>query len=317
VEPAKPTRSPPRGVRPKPPDTPSDAPEAPKAPLAPKAPKAPKAPRPPKPPAKPIEAEPVEVEPSDEPTESESMGGGPSDIESALQKLREYQEASAQLAKALEEAGHGDAARALLARVERAEEEDRGRRLEPLAPPPAAQVLPRPAPPVAAEAPPAAPVSPGAPGRPAPPLPPKPPTEKYERGEDSMVLQGSRFHVPLGGRLVVFKVLWDEWIRAGIGKERGVAGIGEVDDMGRPRGPVLSEEDLRFLPQVQVIVPGRDGSLLIPPEIMVDFDKFETMLDQWGVGDRITIEVEGMIRAEGPVAKNTWYAGLDGDDFDQ
>ena len=44
---------------------------------------------------------------------------------------------------------------------------------------------------------------------------------------------------------------------------------------------------------------------------MVDFDKFEQMLDQWGVGERITIVVEGMVRAEGAVAKNTWYAGLD------
>jgi hypothetical protein len=44
---------------------------------------------------------------------------------------------------------------------------------------------------------------------------------------------------------------------------------------------------------------------------MVDFDKFEQMLDQWGVGERITIVVEGMVRSEGPVAKNTWYAGLD------
>jgi hypothetical protein len=105
--------------------------------------------------------------------------------------------------------------------------------------------------------------------------------------------------------------LWDEWIRAGIGKERGIAGFGETDDAGRPRGPVLSDDELRYLPRAEVVVPGRDGSLLIPAEIMVDFDKFEQMLDQWGVGDRITIVVEGMVRAEGAVAKNTWYAGLD------
>ena len=105
--------------------------------------------------------------------------------------------------------------------------------------------------------------------------------------------------------------MWDEWIRAGIGKERGIAGIGETDDAGRPRGPVLSDDELRYLPRAEVVVPGRDGSLLIPPEIMVDFDKFEQMLDQWGVGERITIVVEGMVRAEGAVAKNTWYAGLD------
>ena len=273
--PPRQSKGPPRGAKPKPATTSSKAPDAPKAPKAPKAPQA---------------------EPSGEPGADQIGTWGERAIQDALDKLRKLQDESAQLAKQLEERGAGEAARALLGLVERAE----------TSPPPPTK--PRPIAPIAEGAAPSAPPAPPAP----PALPERPEVEEpIQRGDDSLALQGSRFHIPLGSRLQTFKILWDEWIRAGIGKERGIAGIGEVDDAGRPRGPVLSDDELRYLPRAEVVVPGRDGSLLIPPEIMVDFDKFEQMLDQWGVGERITIVVEGMVRSEGPVAKNTWYAGLD------
>lgn len=265
-------KTPHRGAKPKPVPTSSKAPDAPKAPKAPK-------------------AEPVPAPGADQ------LGAwGDKTIQDALEQLRRLQDATAQLAQQLEERGAGDAARALLGLV--------GHTEVTKTPPPE----PRAVAPIAGGGPP--------PARQAPPTPPAPPAlpeieEPLQRGDDSLALQGSRFHIPLGPRLQAFKILWDEWIRAGIGKERGIAGIGETDDAGRPRGPVLSDDELRYLPRAEVVVPGRDGSLLIPPEIMVDFDKFEQMLDQWGVGERITIVVEGMVRAEGAVAKNTWYAGIE------
>jgi hypothetical protein len=163
------------------------------------------------------------------------------------------------------------------------------------------------------------PVAPLKPLTPIEPLKPLKPTKrektpepiKPRRKEDSPRLQGSKIYIPLMKRKEARKVLWDEWIRAGIGKLRGQAGA-----VGG-RGPVLNEEELEYLPEAKVIVPGRDGSLLVPTEIMLDEDEFDAFLDQWGIGDRISIEVEGMYRAEGPVAKGVYIAQPQPDDGDE
>jgi hypothetical protein len=126
------------------------------------------------------------------------------------------------------------------------------------------------------------PVAPLKPLTPIEPLKPLKPTKrektpepiKPRRKEDSPRLQGSKIYIPLMKRKEARKVLWAEWIRAGIGKLRGQAGA-----VGG-RGPVA-------------------------------------FLDQWGIGDRISIEVEGMYRAEGPVAKGVYIAQPQPDDGDE
>jgi hypothetical protein len=96
----------------------------------------------------------------------------------------------------------------------------------------------------------------------------------------------------------------------GLALREDLAGDAEaLDAGGRPRGMVIDPEALEYLPRAEVVVPGRDGSLLVPGEIMIDEEAFIQLLDQWGVGDRITIQVEGMYRAEGPVASTgVWRA---------
>jgi len=203
----------------------------------------------------------------------------------------------------LEALGAGEAARAIVGVVERAAVPPVQPVVPifPLEPPPDLVAGPAPAPPPAPPRPPPAPPAP-------PPKPEEPPAPT--RQNDSPRLQGSRFYIPIGKRREVFKILWDEWIRAGIGKQRVVPVEGEaLDAGGRPRGMVIDPEALEYLPRAEVVVPGRDGSLLVPGEIMIDEEAFIQLLDQWGVGDRITIQVEGMYRAEGPVASTgVWRA---------
>jgi hypothetical protein len=148
----------------------------------------------------------------------------------------------------------------------------------------------------------------------APKAPKKPQPVAPKREDPSPKLQGSKIYVPLMKRGAARRVLWDEWIRAGIGKLRGRAGAGEVDAAGRDRGPVLSPEELEYLPDVMVVVPGRDGHLLVPTEALLDEEDFDEFLDQWGVGGRISIEVEGMHRAEGPVVKGVYVADHEDDE---
>jgi hypothetical protein len=51
---------------------------------------------------------------------------------------------------------------------------------------------------------------------------------------------------------------------------------------------------------------------------MVDEDLFNDLLDQWNIGDRITIQVEGMYRADGPVVtKGTWFAPSEPDEYNE
>ena len=221
-------------------------------------------------------------------------------IADALERLRSAQRATAALVKQLESLGMGEAARAVVGLVEERREE---------APPaePKIPIFPIQAP---VDLLPPAPGAPPAPGQ--APTPPKPaePASRSKRKEDSPRLQGSKFYVGISSRKDAFRVLWDEWQRAGIGQLRATAGAGEEDRTGRARGLVLNPEDLKYLPKAEVVVPGRDGSLLVPMHIIVDEDAFNKLLDQWGIGDRITIEVEGMYRADGPVVThNTWYAG--------
>jgi len=229
-------------------------------------------------------------------------------IGDALAKLRSLSEQTAEYVKQLESLGMGDAAQAVIGLVKRDVEVS-------TKPPEVIPILPIEPPPSLT----------GRQGTPPPdgpsekpPKPPKPPQEPVQR-EDSPVLQGSRFYIPIQKRKDAFRALWDEWIRAGIGKPRveGVQGD-PTDAAGRMRGMVLSPEALEYLPRAEVIVPGRDGSLLVPGHIMVDEDAFNNLLDQWGIGERITIQVEGMYRADGPVVtKNTWFAPYSGDDEDE
>lgn len=244
-------------------------------------------PKPGKPPAPPLDEE-VRVQATED------------GIADALERLRSAQRATAALVKQLEALGMGEAARAVVGLVEERRKE---------APPaePKIPIFPIQAP---VDLLPPAPDAPPAPGQ--APTPPKPaePTPRSKRKEDSPRLQGSKFYVGISNRKDAFRVLWDEWQRAGIGQLRATAGAGEEDRAGRARGLVLNPEDLKYLPKAEVVVPGRDGSLLVPMHIIVDEDAFNKLLDQWGIGDRITIEVEGMYRADGPVVThNTWYAG--------
>ena len=217
-------------------------------------------------------------------------------IEEALQELQRLTRATAKLAQRLDELGMGEAARAVLGTIK---PEDREPQPEP-APP----VVPVP-PLVKPQA-----LKPQQPAQPSKPLKPpkKPQPVKKKKKDDSPILQGSKIYIPLMERKAARRVLWDEWIRAGIGKLRGKAGAGEVDAAGRARGPVLNPDELEYLPDVMVVVPGRDGHLLVPTEAMLDEEEFEDFLDQWGVGDRISIEVEGMHRSEGPVVKGVYIA---------
>jgi hypothetical protein len=241
-------------------------------------------------------------------------------IELALAKLRELQLQTAEYVTQLEAIGMGDAARALV----------NGPELAPTVQPPPREPVAPVLPILPLEPPddlkPQGP-APDVPTPPPPPPqkppkeqePPKEPPERPKRESDSPVLQGSRFYVPLMSRRDAFKVLWDAWIRAGIGKPRVTAVEGEeTDAAGRLRGMVLNPDALDYLPRAEIVVPGRDGSLMVPGEIMVDEDLFNDLLDQWNIGDRITIQVEGMYRADGPVVtKSTWFAPSEPDEYNE
>jgi hypothetical protein len=175
---------------------------------------------------------------------------------------------------------------------------------EPQAPPASAQGAAPPQPP---PKPPQPPAQPPAPPPQPPPRPPAEPPKPPKRKGDSPILQGSSFYVPLMNPEDAWKILWDEWIRAGIGKPRAAAAPGEEDASGRRRGAVLTREELAHLPKVQVQVPGRRGALLVDVEDMLDLDRFTEFLAEWMIDGDVSLVVEGMVSADGEsVARNIW-----------
>jgi len=107
-----------------------------------------------------------------------------------------------------------------------------------------------------------------------------------------------------------FRVLWREWKKAGIGVSRNPASSDQKDAAGRLRGTPATDE-LAFLPDVQVVLPGREGSIIVPADQMHDLESFESFLGKWGVpaDGRVSLQIEGMTRADGPVAaRKVWEA---------
>jgi hypothetical protein len=99
----------------------------------------------------------------------------------------------------------GEAARAVLGTIEPEDREPQPEPERPVAP------LPPPVEPKAV-----APQKPAVPVK-APKAPKKPQPVAPKREDPSPKLQGSKIYVPLMKRGAARRVLWDEWIRAGIG----------------------------------------------------------------------------------------------------
>ena len=69
-----------------------------------------------------------------------------------------------------------------------------------------------------------------------------------------------------------------------------------------------------YLPDVQVVIPGRRGTVNVPSDMVENPDLFAEFLSQWGVtdDDNVSLTVEGMSRADGPVAVGpVWVAPTD------
>jgi len=239
-------------------------------------------------------------------------------------RLESLSEETALIVAQLVRRGRGQAARALLGIPDAPEpppapepSDDLGSAPTPHpdapgGPPPEPALKPpaQPAQPAAGAPPGAPPPTPPTPPDEPPPKPPAEPAPAPKRKADSPLLQGSYFHVPLGDPEDVWQILWNEWLRAGIGLPRGAAAPDERDASGRLRGPVLDRDQLPYLPTVQVHVPGRGGYLVVPSEDIVDYDRFSDFLEVWGIDGRVTLQIEGMSASDGSATtRNVWTPG--------
>lgn len=221
--------------------------------------------------------------PAGPPPQPPAATEGDQGIEQLLRQLSELTSAANAIKQHLDKIGYGDAAKAVLG-----EKEPAGAR----------------------------PKEPQPPKPPPEPEPPPPPKGPPPLADDSPLLQGSSFYVPLMNRIMAFDVLWSEWARAGIGNPRNEPAPGERDASGRPLGRPASDE-INYIPKVVAEVPGRDGGVIVPDSAITDRKEFIRWADQWGITSKVSFRVDGMVRAEGPVArKNIYVAYEPGSDFD-